>query len=77
MHDGPKALRTALENREPLVDIVVDAHVDKWERHLHHPVGRLAALQAVAGLIVETTSHDTQYDFPIVWAWTIRLPRTP
>ena len=50
--EGPVPLRTMLrECVRPLSAIVIDAHIDPWERRLHDPEGPLLAMRSTATLI--------------------------
>jgi DNA primase len=58
--DGPAALRTTLQNRvRPLSAIVIDAHIDLWERRLQDPEGPLLAMRSTASLIAGLLPPDT------------------
>jgi DNA primase catalytic core len=57
--DGPAALRDTLRHTEPLAQVVIDAHLDRWGRQLGHPAGQLAAMRSAAGLIAGTLPPAT------------------
>ena len=52
--DGPAALCDALRRTEPLAQVVIDAHLDRWDRQLDHAEGQLAAMRSAAALIART-----------------------
>jgi DNA primase len=50
--DGPAALRVVLrEHREPLAALVIDAHIEEWDRYLGDTEGRFRAMHSTASLI--------------------------
>jgi DNA primase catalytic core len=49
--DGLRRLRGQLENTRPLVSLVIELELGRWERVLDHVSGRVGALRAVAGLV--------------------------
>ena len=52
--DGLTALCDAFQRSEPLAQVVIDAHLDRWGRQLDHVEGQLAAMRGAAGLIAST-----------------------
>jgi DNA primase len=48
---GRAALAGALQRGQPLAELVIDAHLDRWARRLDHAEGRLHAMRSAAGLI--------------------------
>jgi DNA primase len=57
---GKAALCNVLRNRtEPLARVVIDAHLDGWERHLDHPEGQLRATRSAAALIASLLPSET------------------
>jgi DNA primase len=65
--DGSAALRTILrQHREPLAVVVIDIHLEAWERHLGYIEGRYRAMQSAASLIAgllptEIASHVHEF----------------
>jgi len=58
--DGPEALRAILrEHREPLSAVVIDTHIEGWDRHLADTEGRYRAMHSVASLIAGLLPEDT------------------
>ena len=58
--DGPAVLRAILrEHREPLSRVVIDTHIEGWERHLGETEGRYRAMRSVASLIAGLLPADT------------------
>jgi DNA primase len=52
--DGAATLRAILQDRFlPLSAIVIDAHIDPWERRLQDPEGPLLAMRSTAKLIAD------------------------
>jgi DNA primase len=50
--EGSATLRTILRDRtQPLSTVVIDAHLDRWERRLRDPEGPLLAMRSVATVI--------------------------
>ena len=50
--EGPASLRTILRDHvRPLSAIVIDAHLDPWERRLRDPEGPLLAMRSTATLV--------------------------
>jgi DNA primase len=57
--DGPAALRAILhQHREPLTAMVIDTHLEGWERHLSHVDGRFRAMRSAASLIAGLLPPD-------------------
>jgi DNA primase len=56
---GPAALVAALERREPLARVVIDAHLDQWSNQLDHAEGRLAAMRSAAQFVASTLLPET------------------
>lgn len=58
--DGPAVLRAILrEHREPLSALVIDTHIEAWERHLGDTEGRFRAMHSTASLIAGLLPADT------------------
>jgi DNA primase len=58
--DGAAALQTILRDRVlPLSAIVIDAHLDPWERRLRDPEGPLLAMRSTATLIAGLLPLET------------------
>jgi DNA primase len=56
---GPAALAEALDRyRRPLADLVIDAHVARWEQWLGYSEGQIAALRALAPVIAGLAPAD-------------------
>jgi DNA primase len=57
---GAAALQTILQDRvRPLSAIVIDAHLDPWERRLQDPAGPLLAMRSTATLIAGLLPRET------------------
>lgn len=56
--DGPAASCDALRRTEPLAQVVIDAHLDRWDRQLDHAEGQLAAMRSAATLIARMLPAD-------------------
>jgi DNA primase len=58
--DGPAALRAILrDHRESPSAVVIDTHIEGWERHLGHTEGRFRAMISAASLIAGLLPGDT------------------
>jgi DNA primase len=58
--NGPAALRAILQDRvRPLSAIVIDAHLEPWERRLRDPEGPLLAMRSTATLIAGLLPPET------------------
>ena len=58
--EGAAALRTILQDRvRPLSAVVIDAHIDPWERRLRDPEGPLLAMRSTATLIAGLLPPET------------------
>jgi DNA primase len=58
--EGATALRAILrDHAEPLSAVVIDAHIDPWERRLRDPDGPLLAMRSVAAVIAGQLSLET------------------
>jgi hypothetical protein len=52
--EGAAALQTILQRQvQPLSAVVIDAHIDPWERRLHDTGGPLLAMRSVATVIAD------------------------
>jgi DNA primase len=57
---GTAALHAVLrEHVEPLAALVIDAHLDPWERRLRDPEGPLLAMRSVAVVIADLLPDET------------------
>jgi DNA primase len=57
--DGVAALREILQGRvQPLSALVIDAHLDPWERRLRDPEGPLLAMRSLASVIADLLPAD-------------------
>jgi len=58
--EGAAALRTTLQDRvRPLSAVVIDAHLEPWERRLKDPEGPLLAMRSTAALIAGLLPPET------------------
>ena len=58
--EGAAALRTVLRDRvQPLSAVVIDAHLDPWERRLRDPDGPLLAMRSMATVIAGLLPPET------------------
>ena len=58
--DGPAALRAILRDQiQPLSAVIIDAHIEPWERRLRDTCGPLLALRDAASLIARLLPPDS------------------
>jgi len=57
-HQGPDALRAALDTAGPLADLVVDERLARWTGRLHWAEGQIGAARDAAGLIATFPSEQ-------------------
>lgn len=58
--EGPAALHTILQSQvQPLSALVIDAHLEPWERRLRDPEGPLLAMRSLATVIASLMPAET------------------